>query len=185
MRPVYEPDNDQLVDLCYDNLEAIFSLLPDDDSSFQEQPLEWGEYTEGEDDEDEMEARELDWHDIEAWPEPNEYLDDEDGPFEDMKEGWSPEGLGCEKNEEQFEQQEGEEDPYGDVSGDDESGLALWQDMQAWQLDAWQEDGSQSMHYDVGYMDDEEIEFMDIFEEDLDEGVGLWRDENDIIEDCC
>ncbi|KAL1901453.1 hypothetical protein Sste5346_001858 [Sporothrix stenoceras] len=195
-------DDDQLIDLCFDNLEAIFSQSQDDNEG---PPREWGDYMEGDtDDEDDIEAQELDWGDIEALPEHyeygadnyeiNEYLEEEDGLFEEIDETWSPQDLVYDESQE-MEEGQSQQDPYGsqqdpygvDLSEDEESGLQLWQEMQAWQLDELQDDEeSQPMCYDLGYMDDDEdIRFMDIDEADLDEGIGLCRDEHDIIERIC
>ncbi|KIH95204.1 hypothetical protein SPBR_03921 [Sporothrix brasiliensis 5110] len=187
----FEPDEDQVVDLCHDNLEAIFTQSSDADGSSQEQPLELEVYAEANDDDVEIEAQELDWQDIEAWSEPNmyqanEYMDDEDSRFDEISEGWSPDGQVYEENEVLDEDQEYEDGLDGTLSDDVGSGPALWQDMHAWQLDRLGdfENESRPMHHDMGYMDDDETEFMDIAEEDLDEGVGLWRDESDIIQVC-
>ncbi|KJR87018.1 uncharacterized protein SPSK_01540 [Sporothrix schenckii 1099-18] len=187
----FEPDEDQVVDLSHDNLEAIFTQSSAADGSSQEQPLELEVYAEANDDDVEIEAQALDWQDIEAWSEPNmyqanEYMDDEDSLFDEISEGWSPDGQVYEENEVLDEDQEYEDGLNGTLSDEVESGHALWQDMQAWQLDRLGdfENESWPMHHDMGYMDDDEIEFMDIAEEDLDEGVGLWRDDSGVIKGC-
>lgn len=200
---VIDDDDDQLIDLCFDNLDAIFSQSPDnDDDSPLGQPREWGDYMEGEVDyEDEAEVQELNWGDIDAWSErnfsdANKYLDDEDGLFEDINEDWLLDDTTYDEGQHQDLDEGGEiqHDLYGNLSeeNEEESGQGLWQEMQAWQLDELQEEGyereggdSRPMYRDLGYMDDEDIEFVDIDENDLDEGVGLWRDEHDIIENIC
>ncbi|ERS96309.1 hypothetical protein HMPREF1624_07219 [Sporothrix schenckii ATCC 58251] len=187
----FEPDEDQVVDLSHDNLEAIFTQSSAADGSSQEQPLELEVYAEANDDDVEIEAQALDWQDIEAWSEPNmyqanEYMDDEDSLFDEISEGWSPDGQVYEENEVLDEDQEYEDGLNGTLSDEVESGHALWQDMQAWQLDRMGdfENESWPMHHDMGYMDDDEIEFMNVAEEDLDEGVGLWRDDSGVIKGC-
>ncbi|CAK7209227.1 hypothetical protein SBRCBS47491_000372 [Sporothrix bragantina] len=189
--PFTEADGGQLVDLCFDNLEAVFSRSPGDSDSW-DCPLD---ETEDINENDALGGRKLDWGDIQEWAEPNEYFDDDDGLFQEIDGTWSPNDYGLEGRDadEDIETDKGmeaeEDDPYGDLSYD-ESGIAPWQDMQSELLIQRQDGDNLPTNYEEEYLDDEyfneeELEFVDIDTMDFDEGVGLWRNDDDIIRDCC
>ncbi|CAK7235276.1 hypothetical protein SCUCBS95973_009215 [Sporothrix curviconia] len=183
-----EEEGCRFIDLTFDNIEAFFSLSPAD-SQFQEQYFQEAEEEVHED--NDLEVKELGWGDIEAWSEPDYTPEDKDGLLQEIDETWDPEECENEKtgNEgrigDYYEEEEGaaDNDPYGDLSG--ESGLSLWKEMQADQIDQWLASDDQLMGFDEEYLDDENLHFVDIDMLDLDEGIGLWQNEDNVVDDCC
>ncbi|CAK7274943.1 hypothetical protein SEPCBS57363_006423 [Sporothrix epigloea] len=174
-----ETDDSHLIDLSFDNLEAVFSLTPANSQSLDES----FEGLEADlSDTDVLDARELAWGEIDAWSDPDGYFDDDKQLFEEIDGTWSP--ADCDYNvfrgEEDELQLAEDDDPYGDVLLD-ESSIAPWQEMQAEELSQWQDSDDQGMSLEE-YLDDEDLEFVDVDEMDFDEFVSLWQNEDMIQE---
>ncbi|CAK7273634.1 hypothetical protein SEPCBS119000_005760 [Sporothrix epigloea] len=171
-----ETDGDYAIDLSFDNLEAVFSQTPVDSQSSAGSV----KALEAELSDEDADVRVLDWGEIEAWSEPEEYYysDDDHLHFQEIDDTWSPQD--CESNEHSKEGErpdlETDDDPYGSRFFD-ERGIALWQEMQTEEL---------CQQFSFGkYLDDEDLEFVDVDAIHFDEYVNLWRNESDMVQECC
>lgn len=176
-----ETEDCHLIDLSFDNLEAVFSLTPANSQSLDESFEGSGAKLS---DDEMLDVRELAWGEIDAWSDPDGYFDDDDSfQFEEIDGTWSPEDgeyNECRGYGEELELS-GNDDPYGYESLD-ESGIAPWQEMQAEEPSQWQDSDYRRMSLEEKYLDDEDLEFVDVDEMDFDEYVSLWQNEDMIQE---